>query len=96
MSIWHKVILVGDSNTGKVGIIHSFMGNSFGKGSYLTSSYVKKTIYLEDNNSVDLIIWDTCGKLEYSSLNEIFYKNSKVVIFVFDFTNKKSFDDIKN
>ena len=72
------------------------MGNSFGKGSYLTSSYVKKTIYLEDNNSVDLIIWDTCGKLEYSSLNEIFYKNSKVVIFVFDFTNKKSFDDIKN
>ena len=25
-----------------------------------------------------------------------YFKNSKVVIFVFDFTNKKSFDDIKN
>ena len=71
------------------------MGNSFGKGSYLTSSYVKKTIYLEDNNSVDLTIWDTFGK-QHSSLNEIFCKNSKVVIFVYDITNKESFDDIKN
>ncbi len=28
-------------------------------------------------------------------MNRLFYKNAKIVIFVYDITNKKSFDDLK-
>ena len=57
-----KAILVGGYNTGKTQIIHSFEGNSFAKSSYLTSSYTMRTIYLENNNSVTLDIWETDGQ----------------------------------
>ena len=53
-----------------------------------------RTIYLENNNSVTLDIWETAGQNQ--EINKILFNNSKVVIFVFDFTNKKSFDGIKN
>ena len=69
------------------------MGNSFGKGSYLTSSYTMRTIYLETNNSVTLDIGQTDGQNQ--EIKNLYFKNSKVVYFVFYFTHKKSFDDIK-
>ena len=89
-----KAILVGGYNTGKTQIIHSFEGNSFAKSSYLTSSYTMRTIYLENNNSVTLDIGQTDGQNQ--EIKNLYFKNSKVIIFVFDFTNKKSFDGIKN
>ena len=53
-----------------------------------------RTIYLETNNSVTLDIGQTDGQNQ--EIKNLYIKNSKVVIFVFDFTNKKSFDGIKN
>ena len=41
-------------------------------------------------------MWDTAGQEKYRSINKLFYKDSNIVIFVYDITNKKSFDEIKN
>jgi small GTP-binding protein len=41
-----------------------------------------------------LKIWDTAGQETYRSINKIFYKEAKIVIFVYDITNIKSFKEI--
>ena len=41
-----------------------------------------------------LDIWDTAGNIKYRNLNKIFYKDFKICLLVFDFTNLNSLEDI--
>ena len=40
-------------------------------------------------------MWDTAGQEQYKSLTKNFYRNANGIIIVFDVTNRKSFDCIK-
>jgi GTPase SAR1 family protein len=41
-----------------------------------------------NGKSYSVNLWDTIGQEKYCSLTKIFLKVSKIVIFVFDITNK--------
>ena len=41
-------------------------------------------------------IWDTVGQEKYRSLAKIFYKDAKVIVFVYDITTEYSFNELKN
>ena len=41
-------------------------------------------------------MWDTAGQERYKSITKIYYKKSDAIIFVYDITNKESFDNLKN
>ena len=65
----------------------------------LTSSsaqFLTKTINLNENTSIKFDIWDTAGQEKFKSLAKIFYKDAKVIILVYDITNKPSFETLKN
>ena len=59
----------------------------------MLSSYQLKTIQI-DGTPYILSIWDTIGKEKLRSLTKIFFKNSKIVILVYDITNKKSIEEL--
>ena len=90
-----KLILFGNSGTGKTNIINSFINKPFDDNacSTIASAFATKSIIINQKNyHVD--IWDTAGQ-EYRSLTKIFINDSNIVIFVFDITNKKSFTDLE-
>ena len=92
-----KVILVGESGTGKTSLISISMGMKFQEGMEISTSaasFVTKTIKLGDK-SYSLNLWDTIGQEKFRSLTKIFIKDSKIVIFVYDITNKKSFEELE-
>jgi len=43
---------------------------------------------LPDGKSVSMDIWDTAGQEKYRSLLVLYYKNSDVIIMVFDVTRQ--------
>ena len=90
-----KVILVGETNTGKTSIIRSIMGKEFkpNETSSIGASYENKTMKVNDEE-YNLAIWDTVGQEKFRSLTKIFLKDSKIVIFVYSITDKKSFNEI--
>ena len=94
-----KIVLVGDSGTGKTCIISRFINDKFDKLQMTTAcpSFCTKTIsYSEYNKIINLDIWDTAGQEIYRSISKLFYKNSSVGILVYDITNPKSFQSIKD
>ena len=93
----YKVVLLGEPNVGKLDIINTFVGNTFNTDSMktLSAQFVKKTIDIQ-GKSITFDIFDTAGQEKFSPLAKIFYKDAKVIIFVYDITNKESFDKIKN
>ena len=94
----NKVVLIGESGVGKTCIINQFMNGKFDANSLstLSAQFFRKNIVFSGDKNITLDIWDTAGQEMFRSLNRIFYSNSKVVVLVYDVTNKKSFDELKN
>ena len=95
-----KIILVGESGVGKTCIIYRYINGEFNEDTMTTISLssTEKTITLKDpkNSKIKIDIWDTCGQEKYRHLVNIFFKEAKVVILVYDSTSRKSFNDMKN
>ena len=91
-----KVILVGESGTGKTSLINIAMGMKFVEGTELSTSaatFVTKIIKI-GGKSYTLNLWDTIGQEKFRSLTKIFIKDSKIVIFVYDITRLDSFKEL--
>ena len=88
-----KIILLGDTGVGKTSIIKGYCDNKYEENpmSTLYSNYFEKIITIK-GQKVKLELWDTAGQEEYRSLTKLFVKNSKIIILVYDITNKKTFE----
>ncbi len=91
-----KTVLVGESGVGKTSIISRFITDSFDPEVLSSSSaqFISKTIKLEET-TIKFDIWDTAGQEKFRSLAKIFYKDARIIIYVYDITDKKSFEEIK-
>ena len=92
-----KIILLGESGVGKTNLINILMGIPFNDNekSSASNSYSEKKVTI-NNKLYKLNLWDTIGQEKFRQLTKIFYKDSKIVIFVFDITSKESFDELQN
>jgi len=94
-----KVVLLGESGVGKTCIITQFTEHKFNKAvlSSLSAQFVSKTIeYLDFGKAIKFDIWDTVGQERFRSMAKIFYKDAKVIIFVYDITSLKTFEALQN
>ena len=92
-----KIILLGESGVGKTNLINVATGEEFEQNSMSSSSgSYKEGVYISsDKKKYDYNLWDTAGQEAYRSLNKIFIKNSKIVIFVYAIDNEPSFKELK-
>ena len=90
-----KTILVGDSGVGKTSIIGRYLKkfNSNEKAT-IGASFTNKPEEI-DGNQIIFEIWDTAGQERFRSINTIFYQDAYICIMVYDITNKKTFDSLK-
>ena len=93
-----KIILIGESSVGKTSLIRQFIDHYFTEKRLATIGHdiLQKEINLSEDKKIILTIWDTCGQEQYRTINQLFVKNAKLVLFVYDITKKKSFEELKN
>ncbi len=94
-----KVVLLGESGVGKTSIISQFIEHKFDQSvlASLSAQFVSKTIeYIDFGKAIKFDIWDTVGQERFRSMAKIFYKDAKVILFVYDITSQKSFDALQN
>ena len=91
-----KVALVGDSGVGKSSIIGRYVSGMFFTNCQSTAgpSFSKK-IYEKDGKMICLNIWDTVGQEKFRAIGKNFYKDAYIICLVFDITQRKSFENIK-
>ena len=95
----YKLVLVGKSGVGETCIINRFVNEKFLKeGTTVFPSYCKKTVNLEElgGKPIKYHIWDISGQEKYRSIGKIFYSKSNAAVLVYDITDSKSFEEIKN
>ena len=87
----NKIIIVGDHKVGKSMILRNFLG--------LPTEVSEPTIGVEFysyqyDDSTKFMIWDLSGHRTFNKLIETYYNDIDGIIFVFDLSYKKSFENI--
>ena len=91
-----KIILIGSFGVGKTSIIRSFDKKKFNEyePSTLSCNFISKTVIIYNKNYI-CDIWDTAGQERFRSLNKLFIKDSKIIILVYDISQRKTFIELK-
>ena len=91
-----KIILIGSFGVGKTSIIKSFDKKKFNEyePSTLSCNFISKTVIIDNKNYI-CDIWDTAGQERFRSLNKLFIKDSKIIILVYDISQRKTFIELK-
>ena len=93
----HKVIFIGDANTGKTSIINRIIDNPF-NDTYEVSigiDFMSKNIRFRGQN-IKIQIWDSAGQEKYKGLIPSYVRNSSIVFIVYDISSRTSFENVQN
>lgn len=91
-----KIILIGDSGTGKTSLINRYIYNNFHE-KYLCTigvDFMMKRVVLDDNTVIKLQIWDTAGMEKYKQITSTYYRGAQGAIVVFDLSSQTSFNSV--
>lgn len=90
-----KIIIVGDSGSGKSNILLRYSDNCYCEN-YITTIGVDfkiKTIKFHDL-LIKLQIWDTAGQERFASIVRNYFRDADGIFIVYDITNRQSFDHV--
>ncbi|XP_045150888.1 ras-related protein Rab-8B [Echinops telfairi] len=92
-----KLLLIGDSGVGKTCLLFRFSEDAFNTTfiSTIGIDFKIRTIEL-DGKKIKLQIWDTAGQERFRTITTAYYRGAMGIMLVYDITNEKSFDNIKN
>lgn len=106
-----KLLLIGDSGTGKTSLLLQFTDNKFDQNTLATIGvdFRVKIMTIEDptadySNSNDkntntktikATVWDTAGQERYRTLTSSYYKGAHGIILVYDVNRRDTFDGLK-
>ena len=92
----YKFLLLGESNVGKTSILLRYIDNTFKYSDISTCGIDVKVKYVSCNNKkIKLNIWDTAGQERFRGLTKNYFRGAHGFIFIYDITNKESFDKLK-
>ena len=92
-----KILVLGDTAVGKTSLSLKYVDGFFPEN-YISTIGVGYKIKIVEINGTKIIlkIWNTCGQERYKSLAKTFIKDADGILFVYDISNKQSFEHIKD
>nr|XP_046269763.1 ras-related protein Rab-15-like [Scatophagus argus] len=90
-----RLLMLGDSGVGKTCMLRRFTESEFDPSHISTIGVDFKMKTLEiDGIKVRIQIWDTAGQERYQTITKQYYRRAQGIIFVYDITNKPSFQHL--
>ena len=89
-----KIVIVGDTGTGKSNLLSRFTKKEFHKDSKATIGVDFATHQIEhDGKTIEVQVWDTAGAERYKAITAAYYRGAIGALIVYDITNHLSFQN---
>ncbi|GCC29415.1 ras-related protein Rab-39A-like [Chiloscyllium punctatum] len=100
-AIWiyqFRLIVIGDSTVGKSCLLRRFTDGKFNDVSDPTVGvdFFARLVEIEPGKRIKLQLWDTAGQERFRSITRSYYRNSVGGLLVFDITNRRSFEHVRD
>ena len=85
-----KVVLLGDTNTGKTSLVLRFVDGSFreeGRSSTVGAFFLTKRLTVQQRMTCKLLLWDTAGQERYRAITSAYYRGAVGALLVYDVTS---------
>mmetsp|Transcript_22479 Transcript_22479/g.46839 ORF Transcript_22479/g.46839 Transcript_22479/m.46839 type:complete len:205 (-) Transcript_22479:556-1170(-) len=92
-----KVVLLGDTNTGKTCLVLRLVEGSFkpvGRSSTIGAFFLTKRLTV-NNITCKMLLWDTAGQEQFQRLAKTYYQNAAAAIICYDISNPRSLARLK-
>lgn len=91
-----KLVLLGDGRVGKTSILNKYINDTFNDKQEMTvnCSFYEKNIEF-NGVKYTFCLWDTAGQEKFNALTNIYYRDAKGAILVYDVTMKESFSKVE-
>ena len=91
-----KIVLLGDGRVGKTSILNRYINNTFNDKEEMTvnCSYFQKDLEF-DGVKYTFCLWDTAGQEKFNALTNIYYRDAKGAILVYDVSIKETFKKVE-
>ena len=92
----YKIILVGDTSSGKGSFIHQYTENNWDDSfnSIRVMDFKVKTLQIQGGEKAKLQIWDTGGQEKFKNIMNAYYRGANAIILMYSITEKNSFDNL--
>ncbi|PVD32072.1 hypothetical protein C0Q70_07500 [Pomacea canaliculata] len=92
-----KIILLGDSGTGKTALLRRHVEDVFEENHLPTIGvdFAVKSMAMPNEDMVKLQVWDTAGQERYRNMTTSYYRGAQAVLIVYDVTNQESRENVK-
>lgn len=93
-----KIILIGDTNTGKTTICNTLSGNNLPNMQYQPTIGVDFNSIMKEvftDKFIKIHLWDTAGQEKYRSIVNSYYRNTCGMILTYDITDSKTFNNLE-
>ena len=90
-----KTVFIGDILIGKTSIINRAARKSFEESYSPTITPTSLSFQIESNSGTKIFsLWDSAGSEKFKDILQLYVKNSSLILYCFDLTNKSSFDNL--
>ena len=88
-----KIVVTGDSNTGKSRLLERFSKDTFTESEQITIGveFTTQHVQLKNGVRVKLQLWDTAGAEQYRAITTGYYRGAHAVLLVYDISSLSSF-----
>jgi len=96
---YYKIVLVGNYGVGKSCIVNRIMNRGFDGDSVTTlgaSFNVYKRIFNKKGDYYSLHVWDTAGQERFKSITRMYYRNSDIILIIYDLNDLTTLENIAN
>eukprot|EP00027_Filamoeba_sp_ATCC50430_P005578 CAMPEP_0168540404 /NCGR_PEP_ID=MMETSP0413-20121227/261_1 /TAXON_ID=136452 /ORGANISM="Filamoeba nolandi, Strain NC-AS-23-1" /LENGTH=228 /DNA_ID=CAMNT_0008570141 /DNA_START=358 /DNA_END=1044 /DNA_ORIENTATION=- len=92
----YKILVVGDSGTGKTSIINRYTKNEFPQNYKATVGvdFAVKSVQWDKNTVVRLQLWDIAGQERFSHITRVYYKEASGAFVVYDLAKDDTFTSV--
>lgn len=90
-----KVVLLGKTSVGKTSFVTRLTRNKFNNYAVSTIGASFFAFHPQKyNKEIKLDIWDTSGQERYRSLGPMYYRHARIILLLYDVTDRDSFDNV--
>ena len=94
MSSNKRLVTVGDAHIGKSSLLYRLTYDN--RPPSHSTSTVGAAFFSKDLSGMRLNMWDTAGQERFRSIIPLYLRDADVVLLVYDLSDAKSFEHLKN